>query len=121
MNDLRGDHQGDCGLATTVIGSRSWGYPGDGGHMIPGAESGGWGHPGDCGHATPGTGSWRWGSPWRLDVLSQVQGLGRESPWRMWMCDPGTGSGKEHHDENFGFVTPGTMSGRMVTVDTMGM
>ena len=47
---------------------------------------------------------------WRVGLL-----------WRLWMCDPGTGSGKEHHDENFGFVTPGTMSGRMVTVDTMDM
>ena len=31
MSDLRGDHQGDCGLA---IESRSWGYPGDSGHVI---------------------------------------------------------------------------------------
>ena len=102
MSDLKGDHQGDCGLATTVIGSRSWGYPGDWRHVTPGPESGR-------------------GLPWAMVVRTHVQGLGRESPWRMWTCDPGTGSWKGHHDGNCGCVTPGTMSGRMVTVETVDM
>ena len=56
MSDLRGDHQGDCGLA---IESRSWGYPGDSGHVTPGKGSWRWGHPGECGHVTSGAGSGR--------------------------------------------------------------
>ena len=51
-SDLRGDHQGDCGHATTVIVSRSCGYPGEGEHVIPGSGSSGWGHPGHYGRVT---------------------------------------------------------------------
>ena len=89
-------------------------------YATTGAGSGRWGHPGDCGHIISGSGSGR-GLPWSMDVRTQVQGLGRESPWRMWTCDPGTGSGKGHHDGNCGCVTPGTVSGRMVTVETVDM
>ena len=67
-------------------------------------------------------------SPWdckESDMTEQLhftsQGLGRESPWRMWMCDPGTGPGKGHHDGNCQCVSPGTMSWRMVTVETVDM
>ena len=37
----------------------------------------------------------------------------------MWTCDLGTGSGKGNHDGNCGCVTPGTMSGRLVTVEKL--
>ena len=108
-------------------------------------------HSGDCRYLTPGTGKIPWRRKWHptpvllpqkshgrrnlvgysplgckeSDMTEQLhftsQGLGRESPWRMWMCDPGTRSGKGHHDGNCQCVSPGTMSWRMVTVETVDM
>ena len=76
MHGLEGGHHGDCGLVTSGIGPRSWGYPADCGHVTPGRGPGGGlilqivevqifdpgdkifkgAHHGDYAHGTPGTG-----------------------------------------------------------------
>ena len=99
MHGLGGCNLGDCGCVTPHIGYRRWGHTLDCRHVTP-VQS----HPGDCGHRIPGAGSGRWltletvtsdaryiGS-WitleTVDMLPQVQGLERGSPWRLWTCDP---------------------------------